>query len=581
MEKIGRYQIIGELGRGAMGVVYRATDPAIGRTIAIKTIRLSELTEPSERERLRERLLREAQSAGILSHPGIVTIYDIQEQADVAYIFMEFVNGPPLEKLLLSDNPPDREMIQSIFRQTAAGLDYAHKKGIVHRDIKPANIMIGEDGAAKITDFGVAKIVSQQMTQAGTMMGTPNYMSPEQIQGQPVDGRADQFSLAVIAYELLTGEKPFSADYLPTLLYKIVREDPLPPQRLNPTLSPKVEEVFKKALAKNAADRYSACSDFIKALEVACAVKKDWKPLSRGASQNLPTVAGTAPATEPASGESASAAGAPMSLPPARKRRGSQDDGTAMPQIVEARGRGLKLMWVIATVLLLGVLAAAGYRWATSAGAGSARQQEVQAPATTPNPPPPAPAPELNKPSPAGAPVERAATDQPAPVETRAQPAGGIEQPVPVRRPDIQPPPAAKEIPVQVTSNPPGTAIVFDGNSALTCTTPCSINLAAGRHTFIASHDGYRRATRVVELPRDASISFDMDPMAGTLMVRTNPPGATIFIDGKEHPQKSPAMIRLSVGKYRVAVAKEGFAKDEGEVVIKDNAVHDLTFNWQ
>ncbi len=251
MQQIGRYQIIGELGRGAMGIVYRAQDPAIGRTIAIKSIRLNELTDDAERERLRERLFREAQSAGMLSHPGIVTIYDIAEENGMAYIFMEFVNGPPLEKMLLAEQTPDKETLLSIFRQTAAALDYAHKKGIVHRDIKPANIMIHEDGTAKVTDFGVAKIVSQQMTLAGTMMGTPSYMSPEQVQGGAITGRADQFSLAVIVYEVLTGEKPFAAEYLPTLLYRIVREEPLAPQRLNTTLGPAVEPVLRKALAKN------------------------------------------------------------------------------------------------------------------------------------------------------------------------------------------------------------------------------------------------------------------------------------------------------------------------------------------
>src|ERR1700681_2268376 len=208
-----------------MGIVYKALDPAIGRTIAIKSIRLQELTDEAERERLRERLFREAQSAGILSHPGIVTIYDIAEENGMAYIFMEFVNGPPLEKMLLREQTPDKETLLSIFRQTASAVDYAHRKGIIHRDIKPANIMIHEDGTAKVTDFGVAKIISQSMTVAGTMMGTPSYMSPEQVQGGTITGRADQFSLAVIAYEVLTGEKPFAAENLPTLLYKIVRDE--------------------------------------------------------------------------------------------------------------------------------------------------------------------------------------------------------------------------------------------------------------------------------------------------------------------------------------------------------------------
>src|SRR5258708_31056216 len=272
-----------------MGVVYRAEDPAIGRTIAIKSIRLQDLTDETERERLKERLFREAQSAGILSHPGIVTIYDIAEENGMTYIFMEFVNGPPLEKMLLHEQTPDKETLLSIFRQTAAALDYAHKKGIVHRDIKPANIMIHEDGAAKVTDFGVAKIVSQQMTLAGTMMGTPSYMSPEQVQGGVVTGCADQFSLAVIAYEVMTGEKPFAAEYLPTLLYKIVREDPLPPQRLNPTLGPQVEMVLRKALAKSPGERYENCVDFINALATACSATAGWTPLPRGVSQNMPT----------------------------------------------------------------------------------------------------------------------------------------------------------------------------------------------------------------------------------------------------------------------------------------------------
>ncbi len=289
VEQIGRYHIVGEVGRGAMGIVYRALDPAIGRTIAIKSIRLKDLTDDAERDRLRERLFREAQSAGILSHPGIVTIYDIAEENGMAYIFMEFVNGPPLEKMLLSAQTPDKETLLTIFRQTAAALDYAHKKGIVHRDIKPANIMIHEDGAAKITDFGVAKIVSQHMTVAGTMMGTPSYMSPEQIQGGEITGRTDQFSLGVMVYEVLTGEKPFTAEYLPTLLYRIVREEPVPPQRLNTTLTSQVEAVLRKALSKSAADRYETCTEFVGALATACSAAPGWIPIPRGASHIMPT----------------------------------------------------------------------------------------------------------------------------------------------------------------------------------------------------------------------------------------------------------------------------------------------------
>ena len=290
VQEIGRYKITGELGRGAMGVVYKALDPKIGRTVAIKTIRLPDLTEPGELERLRERLFREAQSAGMLSHPNIVTIYDILEKDEMAYIFMEFVNGPVFDKILSEPPPPSSDMLLGVLRQTAAALDYAHRKGIVHRDIKPANIMIDDAGTAKITDFGVARIVSHQITQAGSVLGTPSYMSPEQIQGTPVDGKADQFSLAVVAYEALTGELPFTGEYLPTLLYKIVREDPVPASRYNPALDPGVDSAIAKALSKVPQERFADCSHFVRELERELAASPGWRPMSRGMSANMATL---------------------------------------------------------------------------------------------------------------------------------------------------------------------------------------------------------------------------------------------------------------------------------------------------
>ena len=289
MDRIGRYKIVRELGRGAMGVVYLATDPTIGRPVAIKTIRLGEVSNAEERARLRERLFREARSAGVLSHPGIVTIYDMEAQDDLAYIAMEYVNGPTLDQLI--SGPPLRpERMFSILGQTAAALDYAHQKGIVHRDIKPANIMVTEDGTAKITDFGIAKIsTSEQFTMTGTIVGTPHYMAPEQVQGLAVDGRADQFSLAVIVFEMLTGEKPFTGEQLTTVVYKIVAEEPVPPHRLNSTLSQQISNVLRKALAKKPDARYPNCQKFVDALEAACKATKGWQLLARGGSLNLPT----------------------------------------------------------------------------------------------------------------------------------------------------------------------------------------------------------------------------------------------------------------------------------------------------
>src|SRR6266849_8131410 len=304
MQQIGRYQIVGELGRGAMGVVFRALDPSIGREVAIKTIRLSEFNDAEQRGKQRERLFRDARSAGIISHPSIITIYDMAEQDDTAYIAMEFVAGCSLEQLLSSKEPLPPERILNILRETAAGLDYAHHKGIIHRDIKPANIILNESGAAKIADFGIAKMsAADQLTQTGLIVGTPNYMAPEQVQGKPVGGPADQYSLAVLAYEMLTGDKPFVAEQLTTLVYQIVCEPPPPAQRLNPTLGPRIEAVLQKGLSKQPEQRYETCSALVEALGAACAATPGWKSLPRGASLTLPTMgempAAPAPKIEP------------------------------------------------------------------------------------------------------------------------------------------------------------------------------------------------------------------------------------------------------------------------------------------
>src|SRR5580704_13071629 len=291
MEQIGRYRIVGELGRGAMGVVYHATDPAIGRSVAIKTIRILDINDTDRRDKLRERLFREARSAGVLSHPNIVTIYDMDESDGLAYIAMAYVNGPTLEKILASEAPLSGANMLRILRQAALGLDYAHGRGIVHRDVKPANIMTDEDGAVKITDFGIAKITAlNNVTETRTVVGTPNYMSPEQVQGLAVDGRSDQFSLAVIAYEILTGERPFQGEHLSTVVYKIVAEQQPEAQRINSTLTPQIDEVLRRGLAKKPEDRYPNCSSFVGALEMACAESRGWTTLTAGASGALPTV---------------------------------------------------------------------------------------------------------------------------------------------------------------------------------------------------------------------------------------------------------------------------------------------------
>jgi serine/threonine protein kinase len=293
VQQIGRYQIIERLGRGAMGVVYKARDPRIGRTVAAKSIRLAEISDISELKKLRDRLEREARSAGALSHRNIVTIYDIFEEEKLVHLFMEYVNGPSLEKMLSENALPEKDVLIDFFRQIASALDYAHKIGIVHRDVKPSNLLMHYQHAtgeqiAKVTDFGVAKFMSQQMTQAGSMMGTPNYMAPEQIEGSPVTGQADQFALAAVVYEVLCGEKAFVADHVPTLFFRIVKEDPKAADVVNPSLSPAINAILQRALDKNPEQRFENCTAFINALTEALDAHPQWMPPYRMGAIQMP-----------------------------------------------------------------------------------------------------------------------------------------------------------------------------------------------------------------------------------------------------------------------------------------------------
>jgi serine/threonine-protein kinase len=268
--KLGPYEIIGEVGRGGMGVVYRGLDPIIQRPVALKVIRLQDFFDSEEREVQRERLFREARTAGILSHPGIVTIYQVGEDSGVAYIAMEFVDGASLSQMLAAEPRPKTKHVLAVIRQVATALDYAHTKGVVHRDIKPGNIMVQRGGMVKITDFGIAKLNSAARTRTGLRVGTPFYMSPEQIQGIAIDGRTDQYSLAVVSYQMLTGERPFSADTLPTLMYKIMNEEPQVLRTVSDKLGENVALALCRGLSKKAEGRYRTCGELVSALEVAC-----------------------------------------------------------------------------------------------------------------------------------------------------------------------------------------------------------------------------------------------------------------------------------------------------------------------
>ncbi len=574
MDHIGRYQILGELGHGAMGVVYRALDPSIGREVAIKTIRLTDMGNAEQRGKQRERLFREARSAGILNNPGIVTIYDMAEQDDLAYIAMEYVSGSTLEQLMSAQEALDPAFLASILRQTAAALDYAHQKGIVHRDIKPANIIVTEAGVSKIADFGIAKIsAADQMTQTGLIVGTPNYMAPEQVQGKQVDGYADQYSLAVITYEMLTGDKPFVAEHLTTLVYQIVCEAPPPAQRLNPTLGPQIEAVLQRALSKQKEARYPNCTAFVNALEFACAATPGWKNLGRGASLNLPTLAMEPPPPappEPPPIPSVERPTVPL-RPPVRT--------LPAPHAREEPEAKRRAVPILVTLLLGGALAVGAYYGRQLIYPETAAVQEPLRPALKQETPPPKPAVIPALPAPTS--PQRTPPKEPARIAQNRE-----ETPVPPRRPSpskpvvkesIRPPRVITSVEVTVQSQPSGATAMLDGLAGTACITPCVLKASSGDHMISLSRPGYKMITRPVTV-RDTTVELpvmNLIQAAGTLMVQSQPDGATIMVDDRRWPTPTPAQLTLPPGRYRLTLEK-GNLKGSQAIEVRDGDLRHL-----
>ncbi|MGD0758528.1 MAG: protein kinase [Candidatus Sulfotelmatobacter sp.] len=290
-KRFGRYEILGELGRGAMGVVYKARDPQIDRLVALKTVSLQG-QEPERDEEFRQRFFVEAQAAGRLHHPGIVAIFDAGEDPEThnPYIVLEYVAGESLSRILSREKklPPAKAL--HLAEEIATALDYAHEQGVVHRDIKPANILITADGHAKIADLGIAKLNLAQFTLPGHVLGTPAYMAPEQLSGEGVDGRSDLFSLGVILYAMVTGHSPFHGNSATTVCFKVVNREPVPASALDLDLPRALDAVISRAIAKDPNARYQRGSDFAADLQQ---LQKQHQPGSTTTSLNNTFAAGT------------------------------------------------------------------------------------------------------------------------------------------------------------------------------------------------------------------------------------------------------------------------------------------------
>lgn len=367
--KIGRYEILGELGKGAMGVVYLGRDPIIGRQLALKTFKSQMSANDPDFVQFRERFLREAQSAGILSHPNIVTIHDVVDDVveGMTFIAMEFIRGTDLRAFLKEQGGRvDPAKAADILDQVAAGLDYAHSMGVVHRDIKPANVLMTTDGRAKITDFGIARMDSSNLTQEGQLLGTPNYMAPEQITGSQVDYRADLFSLGVVLYEMLTGRKPFQGDNLTMVAHRIVYDQFTDPRQFVLDLPLNLNTVLERGLAKKPEARYASAREFAKAFRTAV---EDRGALVMPELPDIPvpgsgrTADGTSlspaggfkvPTTHGAAGLGTATPGAPTLTLPAPPPK------VAAPAKPKSALRPLRLVAVAATTTVLALAAAGG-----------------------------------------------------------------------------------------------------------------------------------------------------------------------------------------------------------------------------
>jgi serine/threonine protein kinase len=528
MHKIGRYQVEQELGRGAMGIVYRAFDPAIGRRIAIKTIRLDQFGDAQSHAQLRERLLREAQSAGILSHPNIVTIYDISEDATNAYIFMEYVEGATLEQF--SRGLPVSELL-ALLEQAAAALDYAHQRGIVHRDIKPGNLMLS-GRQLKITDFGIARLNHRDSTQSGGLLGTPSYMSPEQIAGNVVTGAADQYALAVIAYEYLSGTRPFDNDNLANLLYRITQQ-PVPPVL---TLNAATNQVLARALSKKPENRYSCCVDFVAALEQALEIAAPRYTPQRIESGDAPTLIATELQPPIAS----------IELPPREK------PATAP----ERRSRFGMLAGLLGGAgLVIGVL------WFAMGPRVAAPPVEMPS-----SPPVVATTPAETKPSPMA---------EAAPVESPVEPP--ITS-VPKKK-AVEAEPAAHS--VVFLSNPERAEILVNEGAQDRCpATPCTLDLPAGEYRVRAKLSGYPDLERSLRVPTESRWVANFEKAEGTIVVNSTPAGAVIRVDGKDSGLRTPAMLKLAPGQYTLEVVKIGLSPQSQTVVVRQGVVQTLAIQW-
>ena len=589
-QKFGRYEIVREIGHGAMGVVYEALDPTIGRKIALKAIRFDGIgTTADEAAR---RFKNEARAAGGLNHPNIVTVYDAGEDSGLLYLAMEFIEGSTLEALIRAQRTIATTQTIDIIRQVCAGLDFAHAKGIIHRDVKPGNIMLAGNGLVKITDFGIAR-AGEAMTITGQVVGTPNYMSPEQVLGKPLDGRSDLFSVGVILYEMVTGERPFEGQSITTIMYKIVHETPIPPRKLDATIHPGLSAVIEKALSKSADDRFPNGESLVSALQ-------SYKTASLSNVNTLGQPTGDFPGlvdtnatydAKPQPPPSASYQPVPT-VPPAQPSSSSGGPTPPLGQTFDQRHPwNLSPKWRRRFLVFLVLAAISIYsRFQRHSGKAQDDEKDNGSPTSTVASPPAPTPPSTNS-------EAQPVPQQSASALVKHKNAGAN----------------SSTAVMKLNSNPPAAEVDLDGKPTGK-RTPTELQIGRGRHRVSIRMPGFQTSTVTVkvaggeefeyspdltvsmpnvpvpninmpdlsqlkELSKDGAIQSQFwQKWAGRqvgpgpkLMVNSKPPGASIFVDGKDSGQTSPAVIRLKPGKYHVRVELDGFNPVETDITVPEN----------
>jgi eukaryotic-like serine/threonine-protein kinase len=593
LTKAGRYEISGELGRGAMGVVYHATDPVIGRAVAVKTLLLSEEGTGLTRAELLTKFQTEARAAGLLTHPNIVVVFDAGEEDGLFFITMELVEGKSLQNLLDAGQMFPVPRVLRIMEQTCGALQFAHDRNIVHRDIKPANLMLTPDDTVKVTDFGTAKILQfGTVQQTAHVVGTPSYMSPEQIKGKVVDGRSDIFSLGVVLYEMVTGEKPFPGQNITTVIYKIVNEEPTAPRDIDSSIHPGLNDIIMKSLSKEPAARYQSCRELFEDL-------RNYRSLSSFSNPNATLPAVTPQQNSQSQGgylDSAQIASTSHNLS-SRASNPSQTPvvrrtGTMAP-VPEPRERNM-LATVLAAIFLLAVIlfgaqrirpifqAARQQNRGYSSGSEVPQTERASDPAasnatvsTTESAPssnvsaevPPAPNPMANPTPLSGKSVERAPS-RPAVVTTNS-----LSPAVAEYKDQILQIATERHLRDRLSVKGSGMTLRLSGK------------LRPAEHSellkFLRSAPVGIQVIDDIQFDDTANTASSSDPSrqqpaqaqppAQGLSVTSDPPGADIFINGDKQSGQTPMTLPLKPGKYNVVLRFPGYDAYSGSVQVGDD----------